>query len=282
MLADSQTDTYFERMGNSAGDKMRLIPYIRDGKVLDIGAGGGELAEMMRLYGNDVTALDGSPNAIHHMNDKFPLLNAVEGFSDDMVELFEEESFDTIVCSSILHEIFSYGGKDTETIDHALKDIFTLLKPGGRLLIRDGVMPTSHAQSTSVVFATKDGPKFMELYKNTSPFYSDVEEYRKVSFTQDNPTTFSMPLGSLMETLYTYTWGFEAAGRETQELYGIFTEQEYCDELVKNGFNVVTSYQYTQPGYPENLKHKVSIFDSDGNEIEYPSSNMVIVAEKPI
>src|SRR5262249_38068126 len=50
-------------------------------------------------------------------------------------------SADTVIFSSIMHEIYSYSGYDRARIDRALTSAARELKPGGRLLIRDGISP---------------------------------------------------------------------------------------------------------------------------------------------
>lgn len=285
MLAESQSELYFTRMANSLGDKASILEYLVPGRILDVGAGGGELAHVISEMGNKVYALDGSPQAINHIRNNFPDLEAVEAFTHDLVDKFTPGFFDTIVCSSILHEVFSYGNKgepSEEALTQAIKDFFTILKPGGRLIIRDGVMPYNWGESTYIEFKDDTGEEFLDTYKSLSPFYSDTKGYRTVHIENGvKENSFECNMGSLMEFLYTYTWGVEAAERETQELYGVHTEEEYIDLLESYGFFVSLSYQYLQPGYPKHLKDKVSIYDYEGRNLPYPSSNMVIVAEKP-
>lgn len=284
MLAESQSELYFTRMANSLGDKTSILEYIAPGRVLDVGAGGGELAQAISEMGNEVYALDGSSPAISHIRSNFPDLEAVEAFTHDLMDKFSPEFFDTIVCSSILHEVFSYGNEgepSEEALTQAINDFFTVLKPGGRLIIRDGVKPNNWEDTAYIEFKDETGKEFLDVYKSLSPFYSETSGYRKVHIEEKAKNSFKCDVGSLMEFLYTYTWGVESAERETQELYGIYTEKEYTDLLESHGFFVSLSYQYLQPGYPKNLKDKVSIYDYEGRELPYPSSNMIIVAEKP-
>src|SRR6185312_13132032 len=50
-------------------------------------------------------------------------------------------SADTVIFSSIMHEVYSYSGYDHARIDRALASAARELRPGGRLLIRDGISP---------------------------------------------------------------------------------------------------------------------------------------------
>src|SRR5206468_728660 len=50
-------------------------------------------------------------------------------------------SADTIIFSSIMHEVYSYSGYDRARVDRAVASAARELRPGGRILIRDGISP---------------------------------------------------------------------------------------------------------------------------------------------
>lgn len=292
MLTLSQDSVYFDRMAASLGDKGRILDYLVDGSALDVGAGGGELSETMRLAGHDVTAMDGSSVAVARINENYPDVSTVEAMTDDMVSgQVDVGLFDNVVCSSVLHEVYSYGvNKDStvgsvDSVLDSLKSFFNVLVSGGRLVIRDGVMPELWDEEVTVRLRTDDAVRFLGLYRDLSPFYSDCGSYRKVSLTEagyDNQgKLYSCSLGSAMEFLYTLTWGFGSAERETQELYGVFTRKEYEKALEAVGFKIVESFEYVQSGYIEHLEPLTDIITANGSSHDWPSSNMFIVAEKP-
>lgn len=288
MLTKSHDSTYFARMAASLGDKEKLLEFVSQGKILDVGAGGGELAEELRLRGNEVYALDGSSEAIKRIEENFPKVHAVTGYTHELDALFEPASFDTIICSSILHEIYSYGDPVNGTysirsVMDTLASFFKLLKPGGVLLIRDGIMPTNWDEEIRMELKNSDSVKFLEMYEKAAPFYSETPDFRRVSFEEvsGNSSTYKGSMASAMEFLFTMTWGWASAERETQELYGIFTESGYRLALSVNGFDVEHSTQYLQPGYPRHLDGVADIFDSVGNKKNLPSSNAIFVARRP-
>lgn len=286
MLTKSQDDVYFARMAASLGDKESILQFVEPGKILDVGAGGGELSEVLRLAGNEVWALDGSSAAIARISANFPEIHTVEAFSYEVLDIFPENSFDTIVCSSILHEVYSYGDPSNgsysvSAVLDALLAFYKLLKPGGILIIRDGVMPTDWNEQVTVHLKTSDSVKYFEMYKSQAPFYSDTPGLRTVSFEKVSRNLFKGNLASAMEFLYTLTWGWNSAPRETQELYGIFTENDYCAVLETTGFVVEHSEQYLQPGYPQHLNGVADILNNFGNKHAMPSSNMIITARRP-
>lgn len=287
MLTETQDEVYFARMRSALGDKSRIVDFVKPGTVLDVGAGGGELSEVIRQAGNEVFDLDGSSEAIKHIQEDFPKIHALLGLTENARELFSDETFDTIVCSSVLHEVYSYGNTNgnkmsLETVIETLNDFFKLLKPGGVLIIRDGVMPTQWDKDVIVRLKTQDAIDFLEMYREKAPFYSETRQIRKVSLSELSPGVYKGNLASAMEFLYTLTWGWNSAPRETQELYGIFTEEGYCRTLEMLGFEVEHSEQYLQSGYPEHLNPVADILDHTfGETLPLPSSNMIIAARRP-
>lgn len=283
MLTESHDKTYFDRMSTSIGDKVRILEHLIPGRVLDVGAGGGELSFALNsspYY--EAVAIDGSSAAIDRIRFNYPGIESHHSMVADLLDIFEESSFDNIVCSSILHEVYSYTPGNQEAKMDAIYEAFDifhkLLKPGGKLVIRDGVKPDDWRKP---VFWRLDGDyteKFLEMFEK-SPFLTD-EKNMSAGSTENSihieraPDTnvFFSDLGSAMEFLYTYTWGVGSAEREVQEFYGIMTENQYVNTLQDSGFVVEYNNQYLQDGYGKFLEAWLSV--------PLPSSNMIISGVK--
>lgn len=287
MLANTQNELYFERMANSLKDKVKILPFVGEGKVLDVGAGGGEFTLALMELGNDAYALDGSEEAVQHLEDKG--VPSYQKFSHEIADTFAAGTFDSIVCSSIIHEIFSYGD-DSEnsaftlgSVENSLNQFHQVLKDGGKLIIRDGIAPENRNEIVKVLFKDPDGVRMANKYFSMIPFKTDISPtpHHKVGFTVDEvEQSVTGDAGSIMEFLYTYTWGEDSYSRETQELYGVFTLTEYTAFLEAHGFKVIHAEEYLQEGYPLHLKEKVTLYKEDGSEADFPMSNCLIVAEK--
>lgn len=283
MIANSQGALYFSRMSRSLGDKQRLLPFVKTGRILDVGAGGGELsASLAALPGNSVVALDGSPVAAERLR-SLPGIEVAECFAQDALTVFGENSFDTIICSSILHEVYSYGVGDgvcdLPGLHRVLADFRKLLKPAGRLLIRDGVLPENWEMPVRMEFSD-NFPQVCEdlrAYEQLAPFWG--HGLRKVFLKVSGKDVLSGNLESAMEFLYTWTWGRNSLSREAHELYGIFTPKDYASLLSELGFQVSHSEAYIQPGYVEHLK-TVRILSETGVALAFPLSNQIVVAER--
>jgi SAM-dependent methyltransferase len=287
MLSNTQNDLYFERMANSLKDKVKILPWLQSGKVLDVGAGGGEFALALMELDYEAYALDGSEEAIEHLKEKG--VPAYQNFSHEIAEVFPASNFDSIVCSSIIHEIFSYGD-DSEnsaytlgSVENSMKQFYQVLKSDGVLVIRDGIAPANRNETIKVLFKDPDGVRMANKYLEMIPFKADVipTPRHKVGFVVDEvEQSLVGDAGSIMEFLYTYTWGEASYPRETQELYGVFTLAEYIEFLESHGFHVLHAEEYLQEGYPLHLKEKVALYREDGSEAPFPMSNCLIVAEK--
>lgn len=285
MLSNNQNDLYFERMNYALDDKMSLIAYVRPGRILDVGAGSGDISKALAILGNEVHALDASYEALELISQVDGVI-PVEGTAPSALSKFSENFFDTIICSSVLHEVYSYGESENDSynllnIFKTIQEFNRILRTGGRLLIRDGVMPDNWNKEVFVTFSQpEDASDFLSEYSGIAKFYKPGKEKRSVYLDKLAPEAYATNLSSAMEFLFTYNWGFESVDREAKEYYGIYTESEYTRLITDMGFKVLSSNQYIQSGYVEHLSPKATIYDYNGIRVPLPSSNMVIVADK--
>lgn len=278
---------YLADMNNAEDHKKMIADYAIGNKLLDIGAGGGIMLDILSDCHPDATVIgiDISTNVIEALEKrkirekKTWLVKQADALQ--LKETFAVNSMDTIIFSSILHEMYSYipykGMKfNPEVILDSLTSAFEVLKPGGRIIIRDGIMTEPKEEWRQIEFKLPNGLDFFKRYVNDF-------KGRQIEFEQINESTVQLPINDAMEFLYTYTWGEEAYPHEVQEQFGYFTPAEYKDVIQKvigNKGKVLLFDHYLQDGYAEHLLPKVKLMDSSQKEVKLPDSTCFIVIEK--
>lgn len=278
---------YLADMNQTADYKKIILDYIVGQKVIDIGPGGGVLLDLMEERMPDITpiGIDISTNVVEALNRKKQLegrsWEVIQGDALNLKEYVEPGSIDTVIFSSILHELYSYisfnGNKfNPDTIAAALRSAFDVLAVGGRIIIRDGIMTEPSLQKRKIRFLKNDGMLWLERYRKDFAG-------RTIEFEMLSDHEVLMPVNDAMEFLYTYTWGEEAYVHEVQEQFGYFTLSIYRDFIsstLGERAKIVVSREYLQAGYTEALADKIQIADETGQEVSLPNSTCFIVIEK--
>jgi hypothetical protein len=209
----------------------------------------------------------------------------VLGAAEVLPELVGSASIDTVVFCSILHEVYSYterGGTQfhLESVRDVIRAAWTTLKQGGRIVIRDGVMPPPGKRR--IRFIAPDARSTFDLY--VMQF-----EGRRIAYRELAPDRVELSTADAMEFLYTYTWGPASFPYEVRELYGILPYDDYVTAIVAwvGGTDAAKVVEipahlrsYLQPGYRDNLAGKIELTDEHDRAAELPDSNCLIVVEK--
>ena len=224
-------------MASSIGDKARILDWVLPGHAVDVGAGGGELAEVLAGRA-EVTAIDASPDSLARLlaRDSFHVVDATVGA--DTAPLAPVA--DTVVFSSILHEVYSYSPDRFGAGHRALDQAVATLRPGGNLIIRDGVMP--------------DNPEAPARFR--APDDALVREYLALTPHRELQLTYRRgwwegTRHAVAEAALTLTWGRDALPREAMERYQLVSD--YTPLLVARGLTMLHASTVTQPGYVEGL-----------------------------
>lgn len=269
---------YFDRMGSSLGDKARLVlPHLRGPRVLDVGAGGGELTAAIAGAGFRASALDAAPDAIARLTALGGLHEVRRGYAEQVPQLFSEP-FDTIVVSALLHEVYSYGTSPKATPLLLGYDALALtvarfresLRDRGRLVVRDGVMPDRPLEPASVAGLSLPDIAAFHDYQRRSP-------HPLLRALHLRGRILTGTRHAIAEFLFTLTWGIETFPREALERYQLFTLDGYSRYAGDLGFDLVHSEAVTQRGYVDALSHLD--VTSDGRPW-FPATNGLWVFEK--
>ncbi len=238
------TPEYYKRMKNSviSGGKKELIKRAKEGNILDLGTGDGTIAiSLKEQYPNsDVYAVDLSTAGKEHMEEA-----GVHFIQADLSHLNQALSgeknmqFDSIILSAVLHEILSYS--EDKRLHHVFfENINRLMKPGGKLLIRDGIQTRQALHEKSfTLFPQKIS--VIELIQMLAEFEQDnlkafkrYYQSKKFKYTQGKETQtviISTTDEIFQELIFTLNWGKEAWKREKMERNYFSTQTQLVQQL---------------------------------------------------
>lgn len=282
-------ETYLDQMNGTADYKAVILEYVTGRKVLDIGPGGGVLLDLIeeRMPGTVPVGIDISSNVVEALRQRKRRegrrWEVIQGDALDLKSFVEAGTVDTVIFSSILHELYSYvptGGHkfNRETVAAALRSAFDVLAPGGAIIIRDGIMTEPAELKRRIKFLEPEGMAWLERY--AADFAG-----RTIRYTRLSDREAELPVNDAMEFLYTYTWGEEAYVHEVQEQFGYFTPSEYrrlIGEWLGGSADIEVFRHYLQAGYTEALGGRIEFTDEQGNPVPLPDSTCFIVIRKRV
>ncbi|MCR4597615.1 MAG: methyltransferase [Acetatifactor sp.] len=275
-------DRYLEIMNDSEeSTKNSIIDYVTGETVVDVGSGGGVLLDLLEEKYPEKTVIgtDISDNVLQVLNKK----KKEEGHAWTVRRHnFAEEPFaekvDAIIFSSILHEIFSYtetenGRFEISTVKTALENAYASLRPGGRIIIRDGVKSKVDGSTIEITFKDPEGMEFFKNYVRDFEGLKDIEDKKIEIFESEQRVRADANFAR--EFLYTYTWGKQSYAHEVQEQFGYFTIEEFRDFFEGIGAKILRCDAFLEPGYVAHLSPKVSLTPD-----RFPDSNCIVVVKK--
>ncbi|MCX7710721.1 MAG: class I SAM-dependent methyltransferase [Clostridia bacterium] len=282
-----EEESYLKTMNQTIDYKKVILDYITGNSIIDIGPGGGALMDMIeeRFPEKKVAGVDIAQNVLDALKKKKQLENrkwdVFYGDALNLVQYIEKGNADTIIFSSILHELFSYieyNGKkfNHETLATAFKSAFEVLPAGGRIIIRDGIMTEPVHQKRMIKFLSEEGMEFLKRYAKDF-------KGREIEYTIVGQNEVLMPVNDAMEFLYTYTWGEKSYVHEVNEQFGYFTPsgfKEFIFSVLGEQARIVEFKHYLQDGYTIALSQKIEFFDEKRNPVRLPDSTCIVVIEK--
>ena len=276
---------YLKRMTDSMKVSTKgLIPFLtkNDKRILDVGCGSGFMLEALEMS-NPTAELSGIDLNIEAINRLQLLGKNWKLYHEDFLN-FNEKNYDTVIFSSILHEISSYNSDLSKRFTSIpIKESFIktneVLKDGGSIIIRDGLMVPEDNINNQLLVTFNDPNEVEWLYR----FQEDFKGFDKSKVNKDiitsYPNEYLVSEAFLKEFLYTYTWGPESYHREINERFGILERNEWIRLLEESGFEIDTVIESSEE-YEKHLKDKVSITNVFGEKYIYPSMTILIKANK--
>ena len=276
MRFKDHTDLYFDRMDASVNHKTQMLDWLRGGDVAELGPGSGSLTEIIaeRSDVDSVLAIDASAEALQKLSERLvdnPKVRVSNKLLGSDSNPFGNKKFDTILASSVLHEVYSFLGK--EGLSNLARDIEDSLKPGGLFILRDGVRPDDHQRIARMTVA----PRLLAL----------AERYCAEAPLRLRPKMIgNVARGNrhqIAEMAFTITWGEQSFEREVTEQYQVYSRESAADFYFGFGLELVHSASIIQDGYKSNLADcpmESRTEDSLDWEPWFPNTNALWVFKK--
>ncbi len=296
----SNEAVYLVHMNSARSDKSRMLDFVKQGRVVEVGPGGGVILNLLeeRYADSEIIGVDVSQMVVEALlaikAREHRRWTVIEADAFDMPARFGAESVDTIIFCSLLHEIYSYveypADDDLnktqrrrfrlESVRDLLRAAYKTLKPGGRIIIRDGVKPPPGERILRFCNDAARGffKLFVEQFEGRAVQGRWLDEWRVLLSSED-----------AMEFLYTYTWGPESFPYEVREQYGIMTYADYQQNLLLWLADSTHPpalvplpddlQSYLQPGYQKGLADQALLYDAHDQPVSLPDSNCLLVIE---
>lgn len=278
-------ERYLRRMTYSMTKSTKgIIPFLaKDGEnILDVGCGSGVMLTALENE-NKKAKLTGIDLNIEAIN-KLKLLNHNwQLYHINFMDL-KEKGYDTIIFSSILHEISSYHSDlDKRFTSIPIKEAFDksneLLTNNGSIILRDGLLVDENNMNNQLMisFNNPDDYNILTRFQHDFKGFNKIDVDNRIYTMGSN--LYIVTERFLKEFLYTYTWGEESYNREVKERFGILTKDEWISLLEKAGFNI-DYLTLACEEYEKYLSKKITIMDLNGNKYNYPFMTILVKARK--
>lgn len=151
----------------------KALASISSPAILDVATGTGDLAaSMASIKGATVTALDLSPEMLVIARKKYPGITFHEGYAEKLP--FNNAAFNIVSAG--------FGVRNFENLDQGMKEFHRVLKPGGKAIIIEPMIPRNPLLSSLyLIYFKKVLPRIAGLFSRSTFAYdylpNSVEQF---------------------------------------------------------------------------------------------------------
>lgn len=263
--------------------------------VIDMGSDDGSMTFAMSVLNPNIkiTGIDKNKRQINKAKELYKRHNLDFVVGDVTGYMLEKNSFDAIINSFVLHEVYSISRYNRRAVVDTMQEQFKLLKPGGTMFIRDYASPPPEEM---VVIEMPDVPSLGESITDMSEpdlliWYSEHARPRSDPgtggfFLEELPARF--PRTRLFRL--PHKWAYEFLLRkddrkkwetELQVEYTFYTDHDFRRQLRTLGARL----QYSAPYWDEEFtkKHfegRFRLYSDSGRLLGSPPTSYIAVAQK--
>lgn len=266
--------------------------------VLDAGCHSGKMTYAMAvLYpGFEFIGMDMDAALVAEISKKFSRPNLRFQVGNIYTDL-AENSYDLIINSFFLHEVYSASFYNERLIQLALEKEYKALKPQGLLIIRDHLNPPP-SEYVQIEFTDKtpSGDTFETLSEaELLVWFADHARSKNTSednlgnsgfFLEELPPNY--PRTRLFRVPAKWAYEFILRKNDRQKLreelskeYAFYTEQELRKYLRSLGARVAYTAPHWDEGFIKSRYHgALRLYREDGTKLGPPPTNHILVARK--
>ncbi len=294
----SDYEAYFAGMDASMQQKIALTTahFPARGKIADMGSGSGSgTFDLARLHqGLELVGVDINPVTVGYSKEHYRAGNLEFVVGDIADRVFETESLDGILDSSVLHHVTSFNDFKIGEITRTLRNQVVQLKTGGVLIIRDFVVPDDGQEIVRLDLSTADGSATGEIPElSTAALFEVFARDFRCSLNRTTGVRFARlacPRDGFARFETTLRYAAEFVLRkdyrnhwapELLEEYTYFSQDDFERGFRSENLRIVVSMPLWNPWIVANrFKGKFFISDQSGNALTFPPTNFLIVGEK--
>ena len=287
--------SYAKSMDSNIEFKFNDIkPFIVEGKIVDAGCGTGALVYLLskEFKESDVIGIEVTRKFYEWCKlQEYPSPFVYFYRRNILNQNFKENTINTFIYSSVLHEIYSYINE--KELINLLKNTYKQLTKNGRIIIRDVLGPDKGDSEILMELNEKNGSvhgdvKNLSTYSRFLRFSKDFKP-RKIKFKpvkMNGKNLINLKLRDAYEFIskmnYVENWQ-----SEMHEEFGFWDFNDWRKVLEKAGFKIVPGSREFKSDYiiKNHYDGKVILYKPKGKElirIDYPSTNMILAGEKII
>jgi len=269
--------TYGTQMDASLKQKLDdLLPWVEPGCIVDKGCGTGKLlVELSRRWPeSQLVGVDLSRELLRMSDENTYFGEDVALVYGNIIEKnVPDGSASTVIFSSVTHEIYSYSGYSLAELERAMKNAADELRPGGRLLMRDGVSPgTATWRLRFLDSQTRETfERFAREFKKGTGAPHERLSGGEARLSAHYANEF------LCKKDYLKNWHIEV-----DEEYGALTLDGWAALLRRVGLEPLHLSAYVNAWIAKNrYDGHVEVSDDHGRRLGWPATNCVVVGRKP-
>lgn len=294
----SAYEEYFAGMDASMQQKIALTTahFPSRGRIADMGSGSGSgTFDLARLYRDlELIGVDINPVTVEYSQNHYQAKNLKFAVGDIAENVFEENSLDAILDSSVLHHVTSFNDYDITQIYKTLHNQVAQLRQGGILIIRDFVVPDEAEKLIFLDLPNDDGKSSGEISElSTAALFEIFAKDFRCSLNKNESVSYEKfacprPHFSRFQTTLRYAAEFvlrkdyrDHWSPELTEEYTYFSQADFEENFKKENLRIVVSMPLWNPWIVQNrFAEKFYLSDSDKESLHFPPTNFLIVGEK--